>query len=72
MKMSKARELRDKFNEDLKDLQQKCPHIVSDVMPYMWAPGHSSGNVRVCRECDEILEHIPPGQDVQYKLTFSY
>jgi hypothetical protein len=54
--MSKAKELRDKFEKDLKELQDNCPHTDSEWMPFMWAPGHFGPKVRVCGECDKILE----------------
>jgi len=53
---SKAKELRDKFEKDLKELQDNCPHTESTWMPYMWAPGHFGPKVRSCNECDKILE----------------
>jgi len=53
---SKAKELRDKFEKDLKELQDNCPHKDSTWMPYMWAPGHFGPKVRSCNECDKILE----------------
>jgi hypothetical protein len=54
--MSKAKELRDKFDKELKDLQDNCPHTETEEMPYMWAPGHyADNNVIVCKECDKIV-----------------
>jgi hypothetical protein len=54
--MSKAKELRDEFEKDLKELQDNCPHTESTWMDSMWAPGHFGPRVRVCKECDKILE----------------
>lgn len=55
--MITAKELRDKFDADLKEMQEKCKHEnVSDWMDYMWAPGHFGLPVKVCRHCDKIVE----------------
>lgn len=65
--MSKAKELRDKFNKELKELQDSCPHIESEWMSHMWAPGHYSPyKVRVCKSCEATIEQAPP--DGQYEL----
>lgn len=64
--MSKAKELRDKFQIDLIELQRNCPHTKTMIGPHMWAPGHSYGKCRWCVECELILEHTPP--DGQYEL----
>ena len=60
IKMSEAKKLRDKFNADLAKLQEECDHLESSWMPYMWAPGHFSGDVLVCSRCQKILEHEKP------------
>ena len=57
--MSKAKELRDKFEADLKKLQDDCPHKEVEKIPYMWSPGHNSGDCIVCLECNKILKHLP-------------
>ena len=54
--MSKAKELRDKFEKDLKDLQDNCPHTESTWRLSEWAPGHLGPKVKMCNECDKILE----------------
>ena len=50
-----AKELRDKFESDLKELQNRCPHEKSTMMEYQYAPGHSAGAVDVCDVCEKIL-----------------
>lgn len=50
-----AQQLRDKFEADLKSLQDTCPHTESEVMQSMWAPGHMGGMVRVCKVCEAVL-----------------
>jgi len=50
-----AKELRAKFEQDLKNLQDNCPHIdESGWMDYMWAPGHLGPPVKVCNTCEKI------------------
>lgn len=66
--MNQAQILRKKFEDDLKMLQNDCPHKDSEMMPYMWAPGHFSGKVRVCRNCELILEN-PFGPEDLYQVT---
>ncbi len=51
-----TKELREKFELDLKELQDNCSHDESDWMPYMWAPGHFGNDVKVCKNCEKILE----------------
>ena len=42
--MKTAKELKDKYEADLKELQDTCPHTdQSDWMDHYWAPAHSSG-----------------------------
>ena len=67
--MSKAKQLREKFDLELKHLQENCPHIKSIITAYLWAPGHSNGKIKVCLECEKILEHLP--DDPQLELTFT-
>lgn len=51
-----AKELRDEFEKNLKELQHNCPHIESTWMLSEWAPGHYGPKVKVCKECGKILE----------------
>ena len=51
-----AKELRNKFDKDLEELQNNCKHEKSDWMPYSWAPGHFGNMVLVCEVCEKILE----------------
>lgn len=50
-----ALELRLKFESDLKTLQDNCPHTESEEMLNSYAPGHFTGMVRVCKNCDKNL-----------------
>jgi hypothetical protein len=54
-----AQELRDKFESDLKNLQDTCLHENKEWMPYAYAPGHYSAPVWVCTCCDKIIDQRP-------------
>lgn len=52
-----AKELRVKFEADLKALQDGCKHEdQTDWLPYYWAPGHQDGEAVGCKLCDKILK----------------
>jgi len=59
--MNKAKELYAKYEADLKELQENCPHTEeSDWMNEYWAPGHSSNfRVKTCKECGKIVKREP-------------
>jgi hypothetical protein len=48
--------LRDKFDSDVKKLQDSCPHKKTQVTEFFWAPGHSSGTGRICLRCHKRLD----------------
>jgi len=50
-----AKELRENYELALKAIQDACPHTEVETMPYMWAPGHISGIVRVCKYCEKVM-----------------
>lgn len=56
--MNEAKKLREEFESKLKELQDACPHLETQIMPYMWAPGHMAGHVKVCTRCEKILKHL--------------
>jgi len=50
-------ELREKFESDLKHMQETCLHKkLSKWMDYMWAPGHFGLPVKVCLHCGKIIK----------------
>lgn len=52
-----AQQLRDKFEADLKALQDACVHPSTTECQYMWAPGHFTGNlVKVCDVCEKVIK----------------
>lgn len=51
-----AQILRDKFEEDLKALQNICPHLEVEELPYMCAPGHFAGTVIICKQCEKVMQ----------------
>lgn len=52
--MSEAQILRKQFDITLKMLQDSCPHEETEIMPYMWAPGHFGIDVKVCKNCERM------------------
>ena len=49
-----------RHKQEIEELQNCCSHIdVSDWMPFMWAPGHYAGEVRVCNFCGRAIEKRP-------------
>ena len=60
------KEMLSRHEEEIVDFQNRCSHRnVSDWMPYMWAPGHFSHNVKVCRNCDKIVDEDKMVFDIQ-------
>ena len=53
-----AKELREIYEKALDALQAYCPHTEFETMPYMWAPGHITGMVQVCKHCEKILTRV--------------
>lgn len=53
-----AAELKNKYEEDLKNLQENCPHSsISDWVDEYWAPGHSTfKKIKYCRICWKTVE----------------
>jgi hypothetical protein len=51
------KQLRERHKQEIVDFQSACLHtIISGWLPFMWAPGHYSGEVKVCERCDKIME----------------
>lgn len=51
-----AKELKDKYDHDLEELQNTCRHIDTKLMDYSWAPGHIAPfKVNVCKQCWKII-----------------
>lgn len=51
-----AEQLRYQYEQDLMDLQSNCPHGKSEWMENQFATGHTTGVVKVCVNCEKILE----------------
>lgn len=51
-----AQQLRDKYEQDLAQLQETCEHEKAEWMEHHFAPGHFDGMVFVCANCDKILK----------------
>jgi hypothetical protein len=50
-------QMRERHQREVVNLQENCKHTdLSGWTPYMWAPGHMSGNVKCCKFCGKIIE----------------
>ena len=67
-----AKALRDKFEADLKALQEHCSHTSSTVMPYCWGPGHFGDDVRVCDCCEKILKEDDHDEPIMPKQQWAF
>jgi hypothetical protein len=55
-----AKEMRERHIQELEELQNTCLHLViSDWMPFMWAPGHYGKDVKICNRCHKTMEVSP-------------
>ena len=55
--VSKAKSIIEANENLIKDIQKECSHPSTTEMPYYWAPGHYSGQCKVCDDCGHV-EHI--------------
>ena len=55
--MKSYKDLKEKFDLDVKNLQERCKHKKSDWFLSRWAPGHFGGDVKLCLFCNKILEN---------------
>lgn len=53
-----AKQLRKKFEAELKELQRLCPHTKTEILPYTYAPGHFAGSVEVCKRCEKVIVRL--------------
>lgn len=60
--MSEYKKLKEKFEQDVKELQENCPHeVLSLPMEVYWALGRPSGySSRFCERCNKQMYHPPP------------
>jgi len=62
MKEKTITALRERHEKEIRTLQTKCKHAASpDWIFEMWAPGHFSGQVKICKFCGKTLERRPGG-----------
>jgi len=51
------KQVRERHVREIEDFQNNCLHtFVSEWMPYMWAPGHYSNDVKACVRCEKVME----------------
>jgi hypothetical protein len=54
------KQIRERHKKEIEDFQSNCRHLtISDWMPFMWAPGHYSHEVKICLRCNKIMETNP-------------
>lgn len=60
--MSEYKKLREKFDQDIKELQENCPHEnLSEPKEVYWAIAHSCGySSRFCERCGKQMYRPPP------------
>ena len=57
MKMESYEEMTERHQAEIDELQARCPHsAITDWMEYSYAPGHTWGQVRVCKHCNKIMD----------------
>jgi len=69
--MKTAKQLQDKYESDLKKLQESCKHPdITDWEEEWYMPGHSSGNyIKTCRICWKVIERKKPKVRFEEKET---
>jgi len=67
--MSEYKKLKEKFEQDVKELQENCPHkVLSEPIEVYWAPGHSSGySSRFCECCNKQMYRLKPQFEMERK-----
>ena len=66
-----AKDLYEKYQADMAELQSKCIHEnVSDWLDEYWAPGHGTGSkVKVCEICGKTVDRTPGFPDLNITIT---
>lgn len=73
--MTKFSDLYEKFLEEVRNLQETCPHdSVTDWMTEMQAPGRIGNRYKLCPECMKTIEFkFGSGADLfEQRKVFSY
>lgn len=67
--MSEYKKLKEKFEQDLRELQENCPHkVLSLPIEVYWAIGHSCGySSRYCERCGKQM-YRPPSPKLDEKM----
>ena len=52
--------IKERHAKEIADFVAACPHSkITGWIPYMWAPGHFSHNVKICERCGKTVEKEP-------------
>jgi len=55
--MENIKEMNRRHQKEIEVLQLMCKHpSISNWMNYSWAPGHYSGQVKICNFCGKTME----------------
>ena len=56
--MLTAKEIREKCEKDIRELQKICPHLETIWAEECWAPGHFTGKkIQMCTRCEKVIEN---------------
>lgn len=59
--MESGKQIRKRHEEEIESLQSACEHKnITKWQPYYYMPGHSMGEVKVCKFCGKIMEKSWP------------
>jgi hypothetical protein len=73
MSDEKYKQMLDRHKQEIEDFRNNCPHsVISDWIPFMWAPGHFSHHVKVCERCYKTIEESMPQPVIKAEVTSSY
>ena len=49
--------IKERHAKEIADFIEACPHPkITGWIPFMWAPGHFSHNVKVCERCGKTVD----------------
>ncbi len=54
--METIKQMRARHEREIAELQDKCKHKETKLIPFMWAPRHYGGDVTVCNRCGKTVE----------------
>lgn len=61
--------MRKRHEKEVKMLQKVCTHNKTEWLKYRWAPGHSDGEVKVCKNCGKQLDRRNSISQIPMKIV---